>query len=47
MAATGKKLHHKVARFYLKAWDSQGRDNEHYKIALLENRSEVPFITTD
>src|SRR5271165_6216400 len=26
MPAVGKKLHHKVARFYLKAWDEQGPD---------------------
>lgn len=37
MPAVGKKLHHKVARFYLKAWDEQGRDTEDAQVFCLQN----------
>jgi hypothetical protein len=37
MPAVGKKLHHKVARFYLKAWDEQGRDVDHAQVFCLQN----------
>ncbi len=37
MSAVGKKLHHKVPRFYLKAWDEQGRDAEHAQVFCLQN----------
>jgi hypothetical protein len=37
MPAVGKKLHHKVARFYLKAWDEQGRGAEHAQVFCLQN----------
>jgi len=36
MPALGKKLHHKVARFYLKAWDEQGRDTDEAQIFCLQ-----------
>ena len=32
----GKKLHHKVARFYLKAWDEQSRDADHAQVFCLQ-----------
>jgi Protein of unknown function (DUF4238) len=37
MPAVGKKLHHKVARFYLKAWDVEGRDTEDAQVFCLQN----------
>lgn len=37
MPGVGKKLHHKVARFYLKAWDEQGRDTEDAQVFCLQN----------
>ncbi len=37
MSAVGKKLHHKVPRFYLKAWDEQERDAEHAQVFCLQN----------
>lgn len=37
MPAVGKKLHHKVARFYLKAWDEQGRDTKDAQVFCLQN----------
>jgi hypothetical protein len=39
MPAVGKKLHHKVARFYLKAWDEQGCDVDHSQVFCLQNGS--------
>lgn len=36
MPAVGKKLHHKVARFYLKAWDEQGRDADDAQVFCLQ-----------
>jgi hypothetical protein len=36
MPAIGKKLHHKVPRFYLKAWDKEGRDAEHAQVFCLQ-----------
>lgn len=38
MHSVGKKLHHKVARFYLKAWDEFGRNTEDAQIFCLQNR---------
>jgi Protein of unknown function (DUF4238) len=37
MPAVGKKLHHKVARFYLKAWDIEGRDAEDAQVFCLQS----------
>jgi hypothetical protein len=37
MPAVGKKLHHKVARFYLKAWDEKGRDTKDAQVFCLQN----------
>lgn len=37
MAAIGKKLHHKVARFYLKAWDEEGRHTDHAQVFCLQD----------
>jgi hypothetical protein len=37
MSAVGKKLHHKVPRFYLKAWDEQGRDAKHAQVFCLQS----------
>lgn len=37
MAATGKKLHHKVARFYLKAWDEEGRAASRAQVFCLQD----------
>lgn len=37
MPAVGKKLHHKVARFYLKAWDVQGRNARDAQLFCLQN----------
>jgi hypothetical protein len=37
MSIVGKKLHHKVARFYLKAWDEKGRDTEDAQVFCLQN----------
>src|SRR6266700_2054695 len=37
MPAVGKKLHHKVPRFYLKAWDEQGRNTEDAQVFCLQN----------
>lgn len=37
MPATGKKLHHKVARFYLKAWDEESRDADHAQVFCLQD----------
>jgi hypothetical protein len=37
MPAVGKKLHHKVARFYLKAWDVEGRDTKDAQVFCLQN----------
>jgi hypothetical protein len=42
MSAVGKKLHHKVPRFYLKAWDEQGRDAEHAQVFCLQNGAIQP-----
>lgn len=36
MPAVGKKLHHKVARFYLKAWDERGRDTDEAQVFCLQ-----------
>ena len=36
MPAAGKKLHHKVARFYLKAWDERGRDTDQAQVFCLQ-----------
>lgn len=36
MPAVGKKLHHKVARFYLKAWDERGRDTDDAQVFCLQ-----------
>jgi Protein of unknown function (DUF4238) len=37
MSAIGKKLNHKVSRFYLKAWDEDCRDTEFAQIFCLQN----------
>lgn len=37
MPARGKKLHHKVGRFYLKAWDEKGRDTDDAQVFCLQD----------
>jgi hypothetical protein len=37
MPALEYKLHHKVARFYLKSWDEKGRDSKHAQVFCLQD----------